>query len=95
MVAPPAALHLVDAVDAAGVEQDPLAERGFARVDMGGNSDIPQHFQVHENLDYPKKRSSASTPFQRASCARVGALNSLGHPERPKRACQKAAGMQT
>ena len=42
-----AALDLLDPVDAAGVEQDPLAERGLARVDVGGDADVAQFFQVH------------------------------------------------
>ena len=37
-----AALDFLHAVDAAGVEQDPLAERGLARVDVGRNADVPQ-----------------------------------------------------
>ena len=42
-----AALDLLDPVDAAGVEQDPLAQGGFARVDVGGNADVAQVLQVH------------------------------------------------
>ncbi len=36
----PGVVDLAHAVDAAGVEQDPLAQRGLARVDVGGNADI-------------------------------------------------------
>ncbi len=42
-------------MDPAGVEQDPLAERGLARVDVSGDTDVPQRFQVHENSTTPKK----------------------------------------
>ena len=42
-----AAMHLLHAVDAAGIEQDPLAERGLARVDVGRNADVSQFCQIH------------------------------------------------
>ena len=42
-----AAFDLLHAVDAAGVEEDPLAEGGLARVDVGGNADIAEFRQVH------------------------------------------------
>ena len=48
MVAPAAvAMHFLHAVDSARVVQDPLAQRGLARVDVGRNADISQMCQVH------------------------------------------------
>ena len=35
------ALDVVDGVDPLGVEQDPLGERGLARVDVGRDPDVP------------------------------------------------------
>ena len=51
MVAPPPlVVHFLHAVDAAGVEQDPLAEGGLARVDVGRNADIAEFAQIHVRL---------------------------------------------
>ena len=44
---PALALDLLHAVDSAGVEEDPLAEGGFSRVDVGRNTDISEFCNVH------------------------------------------------
>ncbi len=36
-----------DLVNSAGVEQDPLAERRFARVDVGTDTDVSDFLQIH------------------------------------------------
>ena len=45
-----AAADVLDLVDAAGVEQDPLAERGLARVDVGRDADVAKLFKVHGSI---------------------------------------------
>jgi hypothetical protein len=47
-------------VDAAGIEQNPLAERGFAGVDMGRNADVTQVLQFHD--DKPLSLARAAMP---------------------------------
>ena len=42
------AMHFLHAVDSTGIVQDPLAERGLARVDVRRNADISQLRQVHK-----------------------------------------------
>ena len=42
-----ASLDFLDAMDAAAVVQDPLAERGLARVDVGRNADVAEFAEVH------------------------------------------------
>ena len=41
------AVDLLHAMDSPGVIQDPLAQGGLARVDVGGNADITEVCQVH------------------------------------------------
>ena len=43
----PFALDLLHAMDAAGVVQDPLAERGLARVDVGRDADVAKFCEIH------------------------------------------------
>ena len=45
-----AVVHFLHAVDAAGVEQYPLAQGRLARVDMGRNADVSQFRQVHATI---------------------------------------------
>ena len=54
---PALALDLLHAVDAAGIVEDPLAERGLARVDVGGNADITQLGNIHSYTFRPQKSS--------------------------------------
>ena len=50
MVAPPlTGMNLLHAVDATGVKEDTLAERGLTRVDMGGNADISNSADLFHN----------------------------------------------
>ncbi len=43
----PATLDLLDGVDAAGIEEDPLAESGLTRVDVGGNPNVAKFRKFH------------------------------------------------
>ena len=53
MVAPDAvlALDLVDGVDLLRVEEDPLGQRGLAGVDVGGDADVADAFDVVAHAD--------------------------------------------
>jgi hypothetical protein len=42
-------LHLVDPVDAVGVEEDPLGEGGLARVDVGADPDVPNLLEIADH----------------------------------------------
>ncbi len=60
----PFALHFLNAVNAAGVEQNALAERGFARVDVGRNADVSQILQFHkDNLNQHSSTRGKSSAY--------------------------------
>ena len=60
----PLTLDLLDHVGAAGVVQDALGECGLARVDVGGDADIPVVSQVfHDPGTLRRTRSKGGTPF--------------------------------
>ena len=42
-----AAVNLLHPVQSPGVEQDPFAERGLARIDVGRNANVPQPAETH------------------------------------------------
>ena len=82
MVAPsPPPLDLLDLVDAAGVEQDPLAERGLARVDVGRDADVANFAKVHGRgalMAVSKESRRSAAP---AACAmRRGCEPCVGQP---------------
>ncbi len=52
-------------MDAAGVKEDTLAQRGLARVDVGADTDIPQFLQIH--LIHLTIGRSASWPIRTAA----------------------------
>ena len=80
-----AALHFFDLVDAAGVEQDPLAERRLARVDVGGNADVAKLFEVHVYLSLSRKLSGPVTPGKHEQ-RRVAVVGPGGKIHRERRA---------
>jgi hypothetical protein len=42
-------LHLLHLVDAAGVIQNPLAQRGLAGIDVSGNANVTEEFEFHRH----------------------------------------------
>src|SRR5690606_32807643 len=54
-------LHIVNRVNAVGVEQDAFGERGLAAVDMSGNPDISYFVEVGNHGTSPKRRLRART----------------------------------
>ena len=56
-------LDLLDHVGAAGVVRDALGERGLARVDVGGDADVPDVSQVFHDPGTLSRQSKGGTPF--------------------------------
>ena len=59
--------YLVDGVDAAGVEQDALSERGLARVNVGGDADVAEVAQL-AGLVLHLCRLCSKAPAQSEAC---------------------------
>ena len=53
-------VYFLYAVDSPGVEQDALAERGLARVDMGGNTNVSDFAYVLHFTAFQQSRSDKS-----------------------------------
>ena len=58
-----AVVDFLHAMDSAGIEQDALAERGLARVDVGRNADVAQLCKVHSLFPGSKCRALYYTPL--------------------------------
>ena len=68
-------MDFLHAVDSAGIEQDALAERGLARVDMGRNADVAQFCQVHD--DSPRNAEPCIIVDSSRPCKRGNETNQL------------------
>ncbi len=73
----PVAADLLHAVDPAGIEQDPLAQRRLAGVDMGRNTNVSQSCQVHRRqLSFPFGRWSVTRSARYATSTVLLAVDS-------------------
>ena len=61
----PFAPDLLDHVGRAGVEQDPLGQRGLARVDVGRDADVAQVAKVFHGPITLNRRQKGGTPLSR------------------------------
>jgi hypothetical protein len=59
-------MHFLHAVDAAGIKENPLAQRGLARVNVSRNPDIPDPAQTLHGYS-----SSAAAKFARNNAPRL------------------------
>jgi hypothetical protein len=58
----------VDGVDLLAIKENTLGKRSLARVDMGGNTDVPHLFNVYGHLEPSPHRNRMTGTLWRRFC---------------------------